>query len=76
MSLDRGAALVSCQVCDSDAALDDDNVVRCAQIATFVAAHRHSSATGTKLSMRLVMPVGDAYRLSGGGGGVGISDVV
>jgi hypothetical protein len=55
MSGRRDGGLVSFGVCNSDVALDDDTVVRCAQIATFVAAHNHAAGGGMTLTMRLAL---------------------
>jgi hypothetical protein len=45
------AATIGCRFCAADSRLDDPNVVRCAQIATFVAAHRHPEGFAVSLML-------------------------
>jgi hypothetical protein len=46
-----GAATVGCRFCAAESRLDETNIVRCAQIAAFIAAHHHPEGFAVSLTV-------------------------
>ena len=49
-------ATLACRVCGNESPLDERNVVRSAQIAAFVPAHRHQAGVAVALTIALTPP--------------------
>jgi hypothetical protein len=62
MTPQQGNARVGCCACNDELVLDGVNVVGCAEISAFMAAHQHGSGMAITLTIHLDMDTDGAAR--------------
>lgn len=62
MTARQGKARVGCRACNDELVLDGVNVVGCAELSAFMAAHQHGNGLAVTLTIHLDMDTDGAAR--------------